>query len=337
MVSGLRARSSFLFSMDTIRIVNKHDSVEVNIEGAIGVPEEWQFENADERVSTYEKFRNTVKLIEQIQAPNVIVNIRSTGGDVNDAMLIYEALISLNATIITRCYGYVASAATIIAQAASEGERQISANSLYLIHQATCVAEGNAADLLARVELLKKTDETLADLYTRRSGKEAETFNTLMQAEGGNGRWLSAQETVEAGLADKIIEESPIKNQNVKSMIKNIFNHVRKVLGLATEDEAPEVEISEAEVKKLDEALEQGEQESQTLREQVEAERAEKEQLQTDLAEVTNRAEAAEAEAKRYKAAATKVKDVEDPNHIEPQELSGNAKAYQSDVQNFKN
>ena len=52
----------------------------------------------------------------------------------NDALLIHDALTALGAHITTRCYGYTASAATIIAQAASPGCREISANALYLIH-----------------------------------------------------------------------------------------------------------------------------------------------------------------------------------------------------------
>ena len=38
------------------------------------------------------------------------------------------------AEVVTRCYGYVASAATVIAQAASPGCREISSNAFYLIH-----------------------------------------------------------------------------------------------------------------------------------------------------------------------------------------------------------
>ena len=82
--------------------------------------------------------------------PQIVVDIRSTGGDVNDALLIHDALCSLDAHITTRCYGYTASAATIIAQAASPGCREISANALYLIHTAICAAEGNAAEIAGK-------------------------------------------------------------------------------------------------------------------------------------------------------------------------------------------
>lgn len=189
-----------------ITIRNEAQTCYIDIEGTIGVKEKHQFENASSRVATFETFRREVARIAEVAAKNVVVNIRSTGGDVNDALLIYDALKSLDAHITTRCYGYTASAATIIAQAADEGCREISSNAMYLIHRSTCSIEGNASSLESRVELLQKTDERLAALYAERSGREAEFYAQLMAENGGEGRWLTAEETVEAGLADRIID-----------------------------------------------------------------------------------------------------------------------------------
>ncbi len=189
-----------------ITIRNEAQTCYIDIEGTIGVPEQSQFDNADSRVATYETFRREVARIAEVAATSVVVNIRSTGGDVNDALLIYEALQSLGARITTRCYGYTASAATIIAQAADEGCREISANALYLIHNSTCATEGNAAALQGRAELLRKTDARLARLYADRSGRNEQVFVDLMAENDGAGRWLTAEETVEAGLADRIID-----------------------------------------------------------------------------------------------------------------------------------
>lgn len=136
-----------------IQITNRNDTCFVDIEGVIGVPEEWQFDQPSSRVATYEKFRDSLDRLREIDAPEIVVNIRSTGGDVNDALLIYEALSSLDGHIVTRCYGYTASAATVIAQAASEGCREISAHALYLIHNSICTAEGNAEELATRIDL----------------------------------------------------------------------------------------------------------------------------------------------------------------------------------------
>ena len=189
-----------------ITIRNEAQTCYIDIEGVIGVPEQNQFENASSRVATFETFRREVERIAQVAATSVVVNIRSTGGDVNDALLIYEALQGLDARITTRCYGYTASAATIIAQAADKGCREISSNALYLIHNSMCAIEGNASTLESRAELLRKTDERLAHLYAQHSGREAENFVELMAENNGEGRWLTAEETVEAGLADKIID-----------------------------------------------------------------------------------------------------------------------------------
>ena len=147
---------------ENIRIRNRSGVCSIDIEGTIGVPEAWQFDDPAERVATYDAFREAVQRIGRVEADEVVVNIRSTGGDVNDALLIYDALRALDARIVTRCYGYTASAATIIAQAASEGAREVSANALYLVHKASCAAEGNAEELAARIDLLRRTDERLA-------------------------------------------------------------------------------------------------------------------------------------------------------------------------------
>ena len=191
-----------------ITIRNAADLCVIEIEGIIGVPEEWQFDDPASRVATYEKFRDTVGRIAAIEASEIVVDIRSTGGDVNDALLIHDALKALDARITTRCFGYTASAATVIAQAASEGCRKISANALYLVHNSSCAVEGNAAELESHAELLRKTDERLAELYAARSGRDAGSFAALMAENGGEGRWLSPEETVAEGLADAVIGET---------------------------------------------------------------------------------------------------------------------------------
>ena len=222
-----------------IQIRNSADVCYIDIEGTIGVPEQWQFASPDDRVATYEKFRDAVARIAALDAPQVVVNIRSTGGDVNDALLIYDALAALDAEVTTRCYGYVASAATLIAQAASEGRREISAGALYLVHAAACAAEGNAAELEARAELLRKTDERLAALYARRSGRPQEEFAQRMAENNGNGRWLSPEETVAAGLADVVTDAA---GHPVPSLTRNIARGWERLLiriGLSAGEQLP--------------------------------------------------------------------------------------------------
>ncbi|MDE6508110.1 MAG: Clp protease ClpP [Alistipes sp.] len=225
-----------------IQINNAADVCRIDIEGTIGVPEAWQFDEPEQRVATYEKFRETVRRISEIEAPEIVVDIRSTGGDVNDALLIHDALRQLPGRITTRCYGYTASAATIIAQAASAGCREISANALYLIHTSICATEGNAAELSGKVDLLRQTDRRLAEIYAARAGRDAAEFETLMAENNGNGRWLSPEETVAAGLADTIVGT---EEQTTDPAPRNEANGWKKLLaqlGIRTETRLPRPE-----------------------------------------------------------------------------------------------
>ena len=284
-----------------IQINNTAGVCQIDIEGTIGVPEEWQFEEPDARVATYERFRDTLRRIAEIEAPEVVVNIRSTGGDVNDALLIHDALRQLPARVTTRCYGYTASAATIIAQAASEGCRLLSANALYLIHTAICSTEGNAAEIAGKIDLLHQTDARIAAVYASRSGRPAAEFEALMAENNGNGRWLSPEEAVGAGLADRVTDEAG----GVSALTRNLARGWERLLcGLGLRSGQP---------------LPEG-----------------RNILHPDSGQELRRkmAEAAAEEARR-KALPTRVLPTEDPSYGDPVQTA-NARAYAEDARRLR-
>jgi ATP-dependent Clp protease protease subunit len=275
-----------------------------------------------------------------------VVNIRSTGGDMNDALLIHDALAELKAKIHTRCYGYTASAATIIAQAASEGCREISTNALYLIHKSMLAVEGNEDEIARQIDLLKKTDERIAGLYAARSGKDAESFVTLMSENNGNGKWLSPDETIAAGLADAkfsspeilnvaVINETP-NNKKAKMKIKKTYNAILRHLGITPKEEDVEVEVSEDQFATVNQAIEQAEQHESELRTQLEAEQTAHKTTNEELVKVQNRVKELEAEVARNAAGPTETKPIEDPAPVDDVKLTGNAASYAEDLKNFK-
>ena len=214
--------------MQKLTITNNADMCRIEIEGIIGVAEELQFDDPASRVATYDRFRTEVGRIRSINARHIRVDIRSTGGDVNDAMMIYDALRSIEgATVTTCCYGYTASAATIVAQAASEGCRLIADNALYLIHNSIVAAEGNALELGCSIDMLRKTDERLAAVYASRSGRPADRFAALMAENNGCGRWLSPEEALEYGLVDRIVGTSTLG----RSFASNLSRKLGQLLG----------------------------------------------------------------------------------------------------------
>lgn len=209
----------------TININASTTVATIDIEGTIGSAEQGS------SVTTYKELKERLEQIEQLQTPIVMVNIRSVGGDVSDAMLIYEALLSLDAHITTRCYGYTASAATIIAQAANEGCREIADSALYLIHNSSLSTEGNAQQLIEQAELLKKTDERIAAIYAAHSDKDAEYYAQIMSQNGGQGVWLSPEQALEAGLVDTIVTADTAPT-------KGLIERVAKWLGLTSDKPA---------------------------------------------------------------------------------------------------
>lgn len=334
-----------------ITIRNEAQTCYIDIEGTIGVKEKHQFENASTRVATFETFRREVARIAEVAATNVVVNIRSTGGDVNDALLIYDALKGLDAHITTRCYGYTASAATIIAQAADEGCREISSNAMYLIHRSTCSIEGNASSLESRVELLRKTDERLSALYAERSGGEVEFYANLMAENNGEGRWLTAEETVEAGLADRIIDtlmggvQTPeaeqalptFDNQSAKdtaagAIIRYIFSrlayHIEEWI-----ERLHERHLAKRAAKRAEKEAQQAEELTDENVESSNAEAESSEPLpQATAMETTPSGIAFDEGQRRY--GPTEVKPTEDPSMNQPL-TSANERAYADDARAF--
>lgn len=234
-----KQQSNFRTMESTIKIKNDAEVAIIDIEGTIGISEAWQFDNPESRVATYERFKECVAQIADLANAQIRVNIRSTGGDVNDAMLIYEALRATGAEVTTCCYGYTASAATIVAQAASKGRRLIAPTSLYLVHNSLCMVEGNADEIAAEVELLRQTDERIAEIYARHSGRDKLEMAALMSENCGRGRWLSPMEVVAEGLADGVesrAEREEPKRKGVDISISNLLG----CIGI-TSDDAPDV------------------------------------------------------------------------------------------------
>ncbi len=247
-------------NISNIHITNHSDYAQIDIEGVIGKPEELQFDVPGQRVATYKKMSQALARIKGIGQRRVQVNIRSVGGGVNDAILIHDALVSLKAEVTTTCYGYVASAATIIAQAASGGRRRISENSLYLVHQTAAEAEGNRNSIGRTADLLSQSDDKIAAIYARRSGRTPGFYAELMARNDGNGQWLTPEQVIEAGLADEIVpasasDEGVVNHKSgMRIRLDAAWKNISNFLGFANVD-APEHYLSESDLARIDDGL----------------------------------------------------------------------------------
>ncbi len=339
-----------------IIITNSAEKAVIDIEGIIGVPEWLQFDAPEERVSTYDRFKAAVTEIASVKAPDVAVNIRSTGGSVNDALLIYDTLKELPGQVTTRCYGYTASAATVIAQAATVGRRFISSNSLYLIHRSSSIAAGTADEITSVLTLVQQTDERIADIYATASGRPREMYSDLMSENAGQGRWLSPQEALGYGLVDAVVESSQVYNYTpeqisacrlpqipenlindnpMKMIFKKTWNALLSTLGITATTDEVEHELQATDFEKVNETLHSLASERDALKTDVSNLTAERDRLNGELAQAKTTLSEVTAERDRLKASPTETEPREDPP-IGDEPRTANAQSYEADIKNFK-
>lgn len=132
----------------------------------------------------------------------------SVGGFASDAFHFYDFVRSNALRIHVDGYGTVASAATVIMAAAGRKRSRISANTEYLIHNAS----GSDAEQVAR------TNKKMAAIYAELSGKGEKDILAIMKQD----KPMSAKDAVKMGFVGSIIENKPVaaKQNDMENTVK---------------------------------------------------------------------------------------------------------------------
>lgn len=169
------------------------------------------------------------------------LHINSPGGEVFEGIAILNALRNHPARVVAVVDGIAASAASFIAAGADE--LIMGRNSELMIHDARGVCIGNAGDMAEMKQLLDHLSDNIASVYTQKAGGEVAGWREAMLAE----TWFSAEEAVDAGLADRV-EEQP---QPTNSFDLSNFKHAGRSQApapsvTATVGEKPELVVPPA-------------------------------------------------------------------------------------------
>lgn len=149
------------------------------------------------------------------------VKINSGGGDVLAGQEIYSTLRSRNDVDI-EVEGLAASAASVIAMA---GKSTISPVGMLMIHDVSVsYVSGNHAKLSKQAETLKAWDETLANAYVEKTGKNKEEIIKMMDAE----TWITADKAVEFGFIDSISQPGELVITNTIGNLKVTDEMIKK-------------------------------------------------------------------------------------------------------------
>ena len=153
------------------------------------------------------EFGYTVKdfsaALSAVSAPSVTLRINSNGGEVFEALAIYDLIRTSGKNFNAEVFGLCASAATLIALACDRVE--LAENATWMIHEIKCGVYGTVAD----VDKMRETMEALRDkvysIYEAKTCKDRATLEKTCSFD----HYMTAQEALEFGFIDGILAASP--------------------------------------------------------------------------------------------------------------------------------
>ena len=143
--------------------------------------------------------------LNEANGSDVELEINSPGGYVDAGSEIYTALKEYQGQVIAKITGQACSAASWIALAADRVE--MSPTAQMMIHRASTMSIGNSDDLASDLNALNSLDKSFVDLYSQRTGLDAQEVYRLMC----NTTWMNAKEAVDKGIADEIMFQNDKK------------------------------------------------------------------------------------------------------------------------------
>lgn len=133
--------------------------------------------------------------------------INSPGGSITAGLAIYDTMQFLRCDVATYCIGQAASMGAVLHAAGAKNKRFLLNNSRVLLHQPLIsgVLTGPATDLDIQAKEILRLRERLYDIIAKHTGKDADKI----EKDCDRNLWLEADEAIEYGLADKILQKAP--------------------------------------------------------------------------------------------------------------------------------
>ena len=129
--------------------------------------------------------------------------INSPGGAVTAGMAIYDTMQYVKCDVSTMCMGMAASMGAFLLSGGTKGKRLALPNAEIMIHQPSGGAQGQATEIEIAAEHILRTKKKLNTILSENTGQPYETI--VKDTERDN--WLTAQEALEYGLIDKVMEK----------------------------------------------------------------------------------------------------------------------------------
>lgn len=129
--------------------------------------------------------------------------INSPGGSVSAGLAIYDTMQYIKCDVSTICMGMAASMGAFLLAGGAKGKRFALPNAEVMIHQPLGGSQGQATEIEIAAKHILKTKERLTRIIAENCGRKYEECLADMERDN----WKDAEEALEYGLIDKIIEK----------------------------------------------------------------------------------------------------------------------------------
>lgn len=133
---------------------------------------------------------------------DISLYIDSPGGEITSGLAIYDTMQYIKCDVSTICMGMAASMGAFLLSSGAKGKRLCLPNADVMIHQPSGGSKGQATDMKIMADYILKTRDKLNRIMADNTGKSVEQI----QKDCERDYWMTAQEALEYGLVDKIIQ-----------------------------------------------------------------------------------------------------------------------------------
>jgi ATP-dependent Clp protease protease subunit len=141
-------------------------------------------------------------LASQDAEKDIDLYINSPGGAVTAGLAIYDTMQIVQPDIKTICVGQASSMGALLLAGGAAGKRMALPSSRILIHQPWGGVQGQASDISIQAREIIRMKRMTVEYFARHTGKSVERVSQDMERDF----FMSAQEAVEYGLVDTILE-----------------------------------------------------------------------------------------------------------------------------------
>jgi len=140
----------------------------------------------------------------------ISIYINSPGGLVHPGLwTIYDTMQYIRSPIRTVCIGEAYSVASCILMAGDKGHRFAFPNSRIMIHNVSAGAIGPSHEITKTAKRIELSNEGIVKLVVKHTGKKEKVVREALKEE----TYFSAEEAVEWGIIDKIVEPRSFENE----------------------------------------------------------------------------------------------------------------------------